>query len=451
MQDVFDLIVIGAGSGGVRASRWASQLGAKVAIIEERFLGGTCVNVGCVPKKMFAYAAELNQQAELASSYGIALTSEFEWTQLRDNKTKEIQRLNGIYEKILKNAGVTLIEGHGKITATGDLQQVSVGDTVYHAKKVLVATGGTPFRPELPGAELAAISDDLFYLPTLPKRAVVVGGGYIACEFASILNGLGVEVTQLYRRDLFLRGFDSDIRQFVAKQMAASGIDLRFNTDVASIEENGVQLAGGEFLPTDKVFFATGRTANLNGLFAPDCAPELTSNGLIAVADNFETNIAGVYALGDVVGRLALTPVALAEGMWLAEELFGTKNTRPMSYDDIATAVFCNPNIATIGLSQEQALQQFGKLRVYKSEFRPLRYSLGEVQQRSLMKLVVDDASDRVVGIHMAGDDAAEIMQGLAVAVNMGATKADLDRTIGIHPTSAEEFVTMRQAEVVES
>lgn len=446
---MFDLLVIGAGSGGVRASRWAAQLGAKVAIVEERFLGGTCVNVGCVPKKMLTYAAEINQQQLLAKSYGITQSNQLDWGSLRDNKTKEISRLNGIYEKLLKNAGVTLIEGHARVVEVGEIKKVEVGNTLYRAKRLLIATGGKPFVPPVEGAELAAISDDLFYLPELPRQAVVIGGGYIACEFASILNGLGVKVTQVYRGEQILRGFDNDIRQFVAEQMQRQGIDIRVKTDVTRITKGDISLADGSTLKTDKVFFATGRRPNLSNLFAEGCEPALTSQGFIEVGSSFETNLSGVYAVGDVIGNLELTPVALAEGMWLANELFGQKNAAPMDYEAIPTAVFCQPNVATVGLTQEDALQHYGRLRIYKSNFRPLRYTLGDVQERTLMKLVVDDATDKVVGVHMAGDYAAETVQGLAIPLKMGATKADFDQVIGIHPTSAEEWVTMRQGELV--
>lgn len=449
MQDRFDLLVIGAGSGGVRAARWAAQRGAKVAIVEARFLGGTCVNVGCVPKKMFAYAAEINQQQALAKSYGIAQQNRLDWVTLRDNKTREINRLNGIYEKLLKSAGVELIQGHARLIDAGAVKQVQVGGAIYQADKVLIATGGKPFVPDLPGAGLGAVSDDLFYLSVLPQKAVVVGGGYIACEFASILHGLGVAVTQLYRGDMILRGFDHDIRTFVMQQMQQQGIDIRVNADVLRLDATGVALADGSTVAADRVFFATGRRANLDDLFAEACQPALSDDGFVQVDAGFQTSLPGVYAVGDVVGRLPLTPVALAEGMWLADELFGQKNAQPMDYANIATAVFCQPNVATVGLTQAQALEQHPRLRIYKSSFRPLRYTLGEVQERTFMKLIVDDATDRVLGAHMAGDYAAEIMQGLAIPIKMGATKADFDRTIGIHPTSAEEWVTLRQAEVV--
>lgn len=454
MDNNFDLVVIGAGSGGVRAARIAATLGARVAIIEGRFFGGTCVNVGCVPKKMFAYASEFTAMAELAENYGFtAQVGAVNWPQLRGNKDKEISRLNGIYEKLLDGAGVSIFRGYGQVTANNT---VTVNDQSLVAKHIIVATGGQPFMPDIPGAEHALLSDDLFVLPVLPKTAVVVGGGYIACEFASILNGLGVQVEQVYRGELFLRGFDDDIRQHVATSMAADGVALRFNTDVTAIEKDGsgktIRLSDNSAIRVDEVFYATGRVPKVSNLFSGvDVATK--ANGAIMVNDQFETNVAGVYAIGDVIDRVQLTPVALAEGMWLANHLFGDASAQTsaqsVDYANIPTAVFSHPNIATIGLSQTEALDKHSVIRVYRSTFRPLRYTLGDIQQRTMMKLIVDDASDRVVGLHMAGEEAAEIVQGFAVAVRMGATKADFDRTIGIHPTSAEEFVTLRQGETI--
>lgn len=454
MDNNFDLVVIGAGSGGVRAARIAATLGARVAIIEGRFFGGTCVNVGCVPKKMFAYASEFTAMAELAENYGFtAQVGAVNWPQLRGNKDKEISRLNGIYEKLLDGAGVTIFRGYGQVTANNT---VTVNDQSLVAKHIIIATGGQPFMPDIPGAEHALLSDDLFVLPVLPKTAVVVGGGYIACEFTSILNGLGVQVEQIYRGELFLRGFDDDIRQHVATSMAADGVALRFNTDVTAIEkdESGktVRLSDNSAIRVDEVFYATGRVPKVSNLFSGvDVATK--ANGAIMVNDQFETNVPGVYAIGDVIDRVQLTPVALAEGMWLANHLFGDASAQTsaqsVDYANIPTAVFSHPNIATIGLSQTEALDKHSVIRVYRSTFRPLRYTLGDIQQRTMMKLIVDDASDRVVGLHMAGEEAAEIVQGFAVAVRMGATKADFDRTIGIHPTSAEEFVTLRQGETI--
>lgn len=455
MNNCFDLVVIGAGSGGVRAARMSASMGARVAVIEGRFFGGTCVNVGCVPKKMFSYASEFSAMAELAENYGFSATvGEVDWSMLRANKDTEIARLNGIYEKLLNDAGVTIFRGYGRITAANT---VIVNEQTITAKHILIATGGQPFMPNIPGAELALLSDDLFVLPALPKTAVVVGGGYIACEFASILNGLGVQVEQIYRGELFLRGFDQGIRDHVAEQMSADGVTLRFNTDVTAIEaiatgaeagKKALSLNDGSVAHVDEVFYATGRVPKVDGLFdGIDIATK--DNGAIVVNEQFETSIAGIYALGDVIDRVQLTPVALAEGMWLANHLFGTTPEHQVDYANIPTAVFSHPNIATVGLSQSQALEQFPVIRVYQSTFRPLRYTLGDIQQRTMMKLIVDDASDRVVGLHMAGEESAEIVQGFAVAVRMGATKADFDRTIGIHPTSAEEFVTLRQGDTI--
>ncbi len=446
-QPPYDLVVIGAGSGGVRAARMAAGFGARVAILESRFLGGTCVNVGCVPKKMFAYASEFGELFALAKDYGFSVASpSFDWATLRDNKTREITRLNDIYRRLLVNAGVEIIEAHGQIIAP---DQVRAGERVLYARHILIATGGRPFVPDVPGRELALVSDDLFSLPALPRTVAVVGGGYIATEFASILHGLGVTVHQLYRGELFLRGFDDDIRQFVARQMQAQGVALHFNTGVRRIEAMGdsrrLHLDNGETLDVDAVFYATGRVPNTEGLFAEGVSVRQRDNGAIEVDNGYRTSVPGLYALGDVTDRVQLTPVALAEGMWLARTLFADdKPAAYLNYENIATAVFCHPNIGTIGLTEQQASERYGKLRIYRSDFRPLRYTLGDSGARTLMKLIVDDASDKVVGLHMAGDEAGEIVQGFAVAITLGATKADFDRTLGIHPTAAEEFVTMR-------
>jgi glutathione reductase (NADPH) len=446
-QSPYDLVVIGAGSGGVRAARMAAGFGARVAILESRFLGGTCVNVGCVPKKMFAYASEFGELFALAKDYGFSASRpSFDWATLRDNKTREITRLNDVYRRLLVNAGVEIIEAHGQVIAPG---QVRAGDRVLHARHILIATGGRPFVPDVPGRELAMVSDDLFSLPALPRTMAVVGGGYIATEFASILHGLGVTVHQLYRGDLFLRGFDDDIRQFVARQMQGQGVNLHFNTDVQRIEavddRRRLHLHNGQTLDVDAVLYATGRVPNTKGLFAEGAGVRQRDNGAIEVDECYRTSVPGLYALGDVTDRVQLTPVALAEGMWLARTLFAEDApVEPLNYESIATAVFCHPNIGTIGLTEQQASERYGKLRIYRSDFRPLRYTLGDSGARTLMKLIVDDASDKVVGLHMAGDEAGEIVQGFAVAITLGATKADFDRTLGIHPTAAEEFVTMR-------
>ncbi|MFL0807254.1 MAG: glutathione-disulfide reductase [Oceanobacter sp.] len=443
----FDLLVIGAGSGGVRASRMAAGRGAKVAVVENRYLGGTCVNVGCVPKKLFVYASEYAEKIEEARGFG--LTGEitgFDWPTLRDNKTQEIERLNGIYGNLLQNAGVTLINGTASIT---DSHTVVVGDQSYTAEKILIATGGWPFKPDVPGADLAITSNEAFYLDTFPKRVVVVGGGYIAVEFAGIFNGLGSNVDLLYRGEQVLRGFDNGVRDFAAEQIAAKGIHVRTNTDITSIEKNSAgelvcALNNGESIVVDCVMYATGRRPMTDGLNLEALGVETRSNGTIVANEQFQTSVESIYALGDVIGTPALTPVALAQGMKLVAQWFDG-DTTPMDYSNIATAVFCQPNIATVGLSEEQASEQFGDdLAVYESSFRPMKHTISGLPERAYMKLLVQISTDKVLGIHMVGADSGEIMQGLAVAVKAGATKAVFDQTIGIHPTAAEEFVTMR-------
>ena len=443
----FDLLVIGAGSGGVRASRMAAGRGAKVAVVENRYLGGTCVNVGCVPKKLFVYASEYAEKIEEARGFG--LTGEitgFDWPTLRDNKTQEIERLNGIYGNLLQNAGVTLINGTASIT---DSHTVVVGDQSYTAEKILIATGGWPFKPDVPGADLAITSNEAFYLETFPKRVVVVGGGYIAVEFAGIFNGLGSNVDLLYRGEQVLRGFDNGVRDFAAEQIAAKGINVRTNTDIKSIEKNAkgelvCALNNGESIVVDCVMYATGRRPMTDGLNLEELGVETRPNGTIVANERFQTSVESIYALGDVIGTPALTPVALAQGMKLVAQWFDG-DTTPMDYSNIATAVFCQPNIATVGLSEEQASEQFGDdLAVYESSFRPMKHTISGLPERAYMKLLVQISTDKVLGIHMVGADSGEIMQGLAVAVKAGATKAVFDQTIGIHPTAAEEFVTMR-------
>lgn len=452
MSAELDLVVIGAGSGGVRAARTAAGLGARVAIVEERFFGGTCVNVGCVPKKLFAYAAGFPEDIALARDFGYDTeVPEVDWSRLRQTKDREIERLNGIYQNLLIRSDVAIYEGHGVIESEG---VVRVGEQTLHARHILVATGGQPWVPDLPGREHVNISDDLFYLDELPQAVAVVGGGYIACEFASILNGLGCDVELIYRRELFLRGFDDDIREFVAEDMARRGIELHFNTEVDSVEalDDGVRLnlGHGDFMDVDRVFYATGRVPLVDDLFAEGLQPDQRYSGALAVDDNYQTSIPGIYAIGDVTDRVQLTPVALEEGMWLARHLYSDDKPIPLSYEFIPSAVFCQPNIGSVGLTEHEALEHHGPVRVYKTRFRPMRHSLGKSETKALMKLIVDNATDQVVGLHMAGEEASEITQGFAVALRMGATKADFDATVGIHPTSAEEFVTMRDGELVE-
>ena len=443
----FDLFVIGAGSGGVRASRMAAALGARVGVAEDLYLGGTCVNVGCVPKKLFAYAAHFAEDFEDAAGYGWDLQKAgFTWSRLLENKNVEITRLNGIYRNLLVSAGVTLVDGRARFV---DSHTVIVGDTTYSAERILIATGGWPHIPEFPGNEHVISSNDVFFLNELPPRTLVVGGGYIAVEFASIFHGLGCETSLLYRGELFLRGFDKDVREHMARTFEAKGLDVQFNADVARVEKqkNGslrVTLKSGETLETDLVLYATGRRPNLAGLGLENTQVTLDDKGFVAVDELYQTTDPAVFAIGDVTDTIQLTPVALAEGMALARRLFKPDEYIPVDYENIATAVFCIPNIATLGMSEEQARAAGHRLKVYESRFRPMRNTLAGRPDQSFMKLIVDKDSDRILGIHMIGPDAGEIIQGLAVAVKAGATKAVFDATIGIHPTAAEEFVTMR-------
>lgn len=443
----YDLFVIGAGSGGVRAARMSASYGAKVAICEDKYMGGTCVNVGCVPKKLYVYAAEYSKQVKNAKGFGWSTPApSFDWATLRDNKKDEIKRLNGIYENILGSANVTLIEGRGKII---DDHTVEVNGKSYSCERILIAVGGWPFVPDLPGREHVVSSNEIFDLDTFPNDIVVVGGGYIAVEFAGIFNGLGANVHQLYRGDLFLRGFDQEVREFAAQEIAKQGVDLQFNTDVSSIQKQidgrlAVKLNNGNTIITDAVLYATGRKPHLNNLLADDIALDLTQSGHIAVNDKFQTSIPSILAVGDVTGGMELTPVALEEGMTLAKHYY---NQQPceIDYSNIATAVFCQPNIGTVGMTEEQAREKYSNVQKYRSEFRALKHTLSGSDERTLMKLLVDGDSDKILGAHMVGPDAGEIMQGLAIAIKAGATKAVFDATVGIHPTAAEEFVTMRQ------
>ena len=442
----FDLFVIGAGSGGVRAARMAAGLGAGVAVAEDRYMGGTCVNVGCVPKKLYVYASEYGKG--FADARGFGWQSEkpaFDWSTLRDNKKTEISRLNAIYRNLLSGVEATLIDGRARIV---DGHTVAVGDAHYTAERILIATGGWPHIPDFPGSELAITSNEVFDLEQFPERLVVVGGGYIAVEFAGIFNGLGSRVTQLYRGPLFLRGFDTDIRAHAAQEIAKSGVDLRFETNVTAIAQgaNGLQLelTDGSILEADTVLYATGRKPHLAGLGLENVSVDLTDDGYIAVDEHFRTSEPSIWALGDVTGGMELTPVALAEGMAFARREFGKLDATP-EYDFIPTAVFCQPNIGTVGFTEEEARARFGDIELYKSTFKPMKHTISGRDERSFMKLIVEKASDRVVGVHMVGPDAGEIMQGIAIAMKAGATKSVFDNTIGIHTTAAEEFVTMRE------
>ncbi|TDB05515.1 glutathione-disulfide reductase [Halomonas marinisediminis] len=444
----WDLFVIGAGSGGVRAARTAAAAGARVAVAEDRYLGGTCVNVGCVPKKLYSYAAHFHDAFEDAGGFGWHLPEppRFDWPTLRDNKVGEIKRLNGIYARLLDGAGVSLINGRARVL---DAHHVAVGDEIYSAEKILVAVGGWPWVPEFPGSDLALNSNDIFDLAEFPKRFLVLGGGYIAVEFASIFNGLGSETHLIYRGELFLRGFDQEVREFTRDQMAERGVQLHFETNIERIDksEEGlrVTLTDDQILEVDAVLAATGRRPHLEGLGLDTLGVALDDSGHIRVNERFETSVSSILALGDVTGGPELTPVALAEAMHLVRCHFEeTPPAAPLDYRHIPTAVFCHPNIGTVGLSEEQAREQCGQIRVYTANFRPMKHTLSGSSERCLMKLIIDDASDVVVGAHMVGEEAGEVIQGIAIAVKAGLTKAEFDATVGIHPTGAEEFVTMR-------
>ena len=441
----YDLFTIGAGSGGVRASRMSASHGARVAVAEELYLGGTCVNVGCIPKKLFAYAAHYAEDFEDSAGFGWTVGErQFDWPTLMANKNKEIARLNGIYRNILDNNNVKIFEARARLV---DAHTIGVGGETVTAERILVATGGWPVVPAFPGSEHAITSNEFFVLPDMPHRVVIVGGGYIAVELASILHGFGAQVTQLYRGELFLRGFDVDVRTTLADEMRKKKLDLRFEAGVESIDKEGdvltVNLRGGGAVETDAVLYATGRAPNSSGIGLEELGVEMRGNGAIVIDDYFQTSVDSIYALGDVTDRVQLTPVAIAEAMALAANLFKGEN-QVMDYADIPTAVFSNPNIGTVGLTEEEARKRHGAVDIYREAFRSLKHSLTSSHERTMMKLIVDRATDRVLGCHMVGPDAGELVQGLGIALKCNATKAQFDATVGIHPTAAEEFVTMR-------
>ena len=442
----YDLFVIGAGSGGVRAARMSAGLGAKVAIAEERYLGGTCVNVGCIPKKLFVYGSHFSEDFDESSAYGWRVgEADFDWSTLLANKNREIARLNGIYRNLLESPGVEIFETHAELS---DAHTIRLGDHQVTADKVLIATGSWPSVPDFPGQDHVQTSNDAFFFETLPDRVIVVGGGYIAVEFAGIYQGLGVETTLLYRGPLFLRGFDDSVREFVRDQLVEKGVDVRFNAvvDEVRLTNDGkvARLSDGVDIVADEILYATGRRPLSSSCGLERAGVELGENGAIRINSNYQTNIPNIYAIGDVIDRYQLTPVAIAEGMCIAYNLFGGES-RQVSYEAIPTSVFCQPNIGTVGPTEADALARYSDLHVYESSFRPLKYTMSTNQERTYMKLLVNGDSDRVVAAHMVGPEAGEIIQGLAVAIKAGATKADFDTTIGIHPTAAEEFVTMRE------
>lgn len=442
----FDLFVIGAGSGGVRAARMAAGFGARVAIAEERHLGGTCVNVGCIPKKLLLYAAHFSEDFEDAAGFGWTVAQpRFDWPLLIRNKNAEIQRLNQVYGDLLKKAGVVLIHGRACVKTP---HAVLVDGQCYTAERILIATGSRPVTPIFPGCEHVISSNEAFFLDKLPEQVAIVGGGYIAVEFASIFNGLGSDTTLLYRGSLLLRGFDEDLRQGLAQEMAKRNIKLRFNTEVRAVEKKAqgleATLHNGEILKADTIMYATGRAPNTAGLGLEELGVELSWNGAIVVDDDYQSSVPSIYGIGDVTHRINLTPVALAEAMVLTRGLYGGQYSR-LDYDHIPTCVFSQPNAATVGLTEQQARERCGEISIYRSTFRPLKHTLSGRNERTIVKIIVEKATDRVVGAHMLGPDAGEIIQGIAIAIKAGATKSIFDSTLGIHPTAAEEFVTLRQ------
>ncbi len=449
----FDLFVIGGGSGGVRAARMAAQRGARVALAEMggiAGLGGTCVNVGCIPKKLYSYAAHYGDTFEEAKAYGWESAAlHFNWETLKANRRREISRLNDVYMQLLTDAGVQMLEGQASLAGPNS---VLVAGEHYSTSHILIATGGRPQVPPIPGREHVLTSNDMFDLTPFPQRLAVVGGGYIACEFASIFNGLGAEVTQIYRGHQVLRGFDEDVREFLGMELVKSGVELLLQVDVTAVSRNArgldLRLTDGNSITVDAVLYATGRVPRVAVLELAAVGVEQGRDGAIVVNDHYQTSVPSIYAVGDVTARVQLTPVALGEAMALVDHLFGpahSRTARSMSYQFIPSAVFTHPSVATVGYSEEAAREKYGRLRIYRSDFKPLRHTLSGSSERTLVKLVVDDATDRVVGLHMVGPDAGEVVQGFAVAMKAGATKAQFDSTVGIHPTLAEEFVTLRE------
>ena len=447
----YDLFVIGAGSGGVRASRIAAGYGARVGICEDYRVGGTCVIRGCVPKKLLVYGSKFAHELEDAAAYGWTVHEPtHSWATLRDNVNREVDRLNGVYIRLLEGSGVKIHMGRGRLM---DRHTIEVGGETVTADKILVATGGRPEVPPIPGHEFAITSNEAFHLPDpLPRRITIVGGGYIAVEFAGIFHGLGCAVDIVIRRDRVLRGFDEECRTFVHDALKASGIRIRSETEIQRIcptkEGKGpfeCHTPLGGMFETDLVMYATGRVPNTHGIGLEKAGVQLDKAGAVAVDEWSKTTADNIWAVGDVTDRIALTPVALMEGHCFADTEFGNK-PRKADHRNVPSAVFCQPEMANVGLTEEEARQALGELRVYSSAFTPMKYTLAGRKQRTFMKLIVEAATDRVVGCHMVGDDAAELIQGLAVAVKAGATKAQFDATVGIHPTAGEEFVTMRTA-----
>ncbi|MGA1025831.1 MAG: glutathione-disulfide reductase [Lutimaribacter sp.] len=447
MQDFdFDLFVIGGGSGGVRAGRVAAQTGARVALAEEDRYGGTCVIRGCVPKKLMVFASEFPAAMSQARAYGWDVQQgAFDWGQFKGQLHAELDRLEGVYRNILKNNGVTTFDARASLV---DAHTVMLADgRRFSARHILLAMGGRPVLPDMPGAELGITSNEIFHLPELPKRMLIIGGGYIACEFACILNGLGVEVTQFYRGAQILRGFDDEARGLVAEEMRQNGVDLHLGTNILSMQKEGAQIrvlaTNGSDTLFDQVMFATGRAPNTAGMGLAEIGVRLGRNGQVLVDDYSQTSVPSIYAVGDVTDRVNLTPVAIREGMAFVETVFNA-NPTPVDHALIPTAIFTQPEMGTIGQSEEEARAK-GPVEIYATSFKPMRESFAGGTQRVLMKLVVCATTRKVLGCHIVAPGAGEMIQLAGIAVKMGATKEDFDRTVAVHPTMSEEIVTMKQ------
>ncbi|MBT6031738.1 MAG: glutathione-disulfide reductase [Kordiimonadaceae bacterium] len=446
----YDFFVIGAGSGGVRASRMASTYGAKVGLCEDYRVGGTCVIRGCVPKKLFVYASEFSGHFKDSGGFGWQQAEHgFDWPTLKANKDKEISRLEGLYGNTLDSHKVEVIKARGKLLDAHTIELKSEdGTRTVTADKVLIATGAWPSMPNLPGIEHAISSNEAFELETLPKRITVVGGGYIAVEFAGIFNGLGADTSLLYRGEEILRGFDLEIRSKLREEMIKKGVDVRINTNVTGIRKEGdefiLKLTDGNEMVTDLVMYATGRTANTSNIGLEELGVKMKQNGEIIVDEYYKSNVENIFAVGDVTGGMQLTPIAIKEGAALTATQFNDSPTF-VNYDHIPTAIFSQPPIGTVGLSEEDAQEKYGDdLKVFRSEYKSMKYTLAGRDERSLIKMLVDGKTDKVIGAHMIGPDSAEIIQGIAIALKCGATKAQFDDTVAVHPSSAEEFVLMK-------
>lgn len=441
----YDLFIIGGGSGGIRAARISSNLGARVALAEESDLGGTCVNVGCVPKKLLFYASHFAEDFNNSNYYGWSFDNKkFNWNRLIKNKNIEIERLNNIYKKMLLDASVDIFSGHASLV---DSNTIKIGDKLITSKNILISTGGYPFIPKITGNDHVFTSNEAFFLKSLPKKIIIVGGGYIAVEFASIFNELNVETHLIYRGSLFLRGFDKDLREQLKNEMIKKGINLKFNTEIEKISKKNnnltIKLTRGESLNASHVMYATGRMPNSTNMNLDQVGVKLDKNNAIKVNKFYQTNLSSIYAIGDVCNRHNLTPVALAEGSILANNLFNKKNDT-LNYNNIATCIFSQPNVATVGLSEEEAKKKYNDIKVFKSSFTPMKLTLTKSDEKNFIKLIIDKETDLVIGAHLVSDNAGEIIQGIAIAIKSGATKKIFDETIGIHPTIAEEFVSMR-------